>query len=155
MDAIHNERIPQDPMKVARVAGRIPDAVDAAGIGSVHHDRSMLIFHQRGVQLCLADRYNLNPLLRSVNRGRLKQRGHTPIGDPAQPFDRFVVNEHDIFAGRLNTLHVFEGERTAERNGGSCCPDSQSETSWINLSRWQSNLNRRLPDSLTKTHLCL
>jgi len=108
------------------VSALAPEYRDAAQMGSMHHDRLMLVFHQRGVQLGLADRKRLNRQLRGTNGRRLKQRDQSPIGDPWQPFDQLVVNEDGVFTGGLNTLQVVKGEWTVERNGGPRCPDGQS-----------------------------
>jgi hypothetical protein len=41
---------------------------------SMHHDRLMLILHERGTHIRLADRKRFSPSLRGRNRRRLKQR---------------------------------------------------------------------------------
>jgi hypothetical protein len=51
-----------------------------ACLRSVHDDRLTPILHERGVQLGLTDGDTLNLSLRSVDRRRLKQRRHSPIG---------------------------------------------------------------------------
>lgn len=81
-----------------------------ACLRSVHDDRLMPILHERGVQLGLTDGDKLNLSLRSVDRGRLKQRCHSPISQTRRSFDQFVVRENNIFAGGLYALHVAKGE---------------------------------------------
>src|SRR5450432_298379 len=112
----------------------------AGRLRSMHDDRLMPVLHERGVQLRLADGYKLNLSLRSIDRRRLKQRRHPPIGQPRRTFDQFIIRENDIFAGRLNAIQVTKGEWTIERDHGPCCPDSQSEISQTELSCWPSIL---------------
>ncbi len=66
----------------------------------------MAVLHERGIQLRLADREALNDPSGGRNRRRLEQRCHSSIGNPRQPFDLFVVNDDDIFTGRLNALQA-------------------------------------------------
>ena len=114
----------------------------------------MLVFHQRGVQLRSADRKRLSWLLRGGNGRRLEQRRQSPVGNPRQPFDQFVVIEDNIFAGRLNALQVSKGEWIAERNGGPRGLDGQSKISWTNLRCRQpgpiADLTRRMGRGLLR-----
>ena len=109
---------------------------DTAHIGLVLHDRSILVLHERGVQLGLADRKRLSLWSRGRNRRRLKQRCQSPIGNSRQSFDQFVVDEDNIITGRLNALQVTKGERTTERDGAPRCSDGQSEISRISQHCW-------------------
>jgi hypothetical protein len=109
---------------------------DTARIGLVLHDRSILVLHERGVQLRLADRKRLNLSLRGRNRRRLKQRCQSPIGNSRQSFDQFVVSKDNIITGRLNALQVTKGERTTERDGAPRGPGGQSEISWMSQHCW-------------------
>jgi hypothetical protein len=110
---------------------------DTAHIGLVLHDRLILVLHERGVQLRLADRKRLSLSLRGRNRRRLKQRYQSPIGNSRQSFDQFVVSKDNIITGRLNALQVAKGERTAERDGAPRGPDGQSEISWMSQHCWR------------------
>jgi hypothetical protein len=96
----------------------------------------MPVFHERGIQIRLADREGLNQPLRGRNGRRLKQHCHSPTGNPGQSFDQFVVNEDDILTGGLKALQVSKGEWITERNGGPRCSDGQSDISWTNLYCW-------------------
>jgi hypothetical protein len=98
---------------------------DTAHMRSMHYDRLMLVLHERGVQIRLADRKRLNWLLRGGNGRRLKQCDQSPIGSPRQPFDQLVVTEDNIFSGRLNALQVPKAEWITEGDGGPRCPDGQ------------------------------